>query len=167
MQKRLQKLFADYYKDVYLYLYSLCRDSSLAEDLAGETFLEAVRSIAGFRKESSPKTWLFSIARHRWYHWCRSRHRQPETEMLSEFLENPEQSVENRTDDRELAGRVRQLLEEQPERIRGIVRMRMEGYSFHEIGERYGISENSARVIEFRTKNKIRELLKKEGFTDE
>lgn len=31
----LDELFSAYYKDVYRYLYSLCRDASLSEDLAG------------------------------------------------------------------------------------------------------------------------------------
>ena len=45
--------------------------------------------------------------------------------------------------------------------------MRLAGYSFYEIGTKHGISENSARVIDFRTKTKIRQILKKEGFTCE
>ena len=40
-------------------------------------------------------------------------------------------------------------------------------YSFYEISQKYGISESSARVIDFRTKDKLRKILKKEGFTDE
>ena len=66
MQEALKKLFADHYQDVYVYLYSLCHDALLAEDLASETFLEAVKSIARFRGDSDLKTWLFAIARHRW-----------------------------------------------------------------------------------------------------
>ena len=44
--------------------------------------------------------------------------------------------------------------------------MRIEGYSFHEIGMKYGISESSARVIDFRAKEKIRKILKEEGLYD-
>lgn len=167
MQELLQQLFAAGYKDVYLYLYSLCRDAALAEELAAETFLEAVRSIGGFRGEADPKTWLFSIARHRWQHWCRTQSRRPQTEELSELLTSAENSPEMRAADRELAGRIRELVNNEPPRTQGILKMRLEGYSFHEIGKQYGISENSARVIEFRTKNKIREILKKEGYADE
>lgn len=42
--------------------------------------------------------------------------------------------------------------------------MRVEGYSFYEIGNKLHISEDSARVIDFRTKKKLREILIKEGF---
>ena len=62
MRQLLEAVFTAYYKDVYTYLYSLCRDASLAEDLAQEVFLEAVRSITSFRGDAEVKTWLFSIA---------------------------------------------------------------------------------------------------------
>ena len=67
------ELFSVYYKDIYRYLYSLCRDVSLSEDLTSEVFLEVVKSIGGFRAESDVKTWLFSIARYRWLKYLRDR----------------------------------------------------------------------------------------------
>lgn len=45
--------------------------------------------------------------------------------------------------------------------------MRIEGFSFYEIGLQYNISESSARVIDFRAKSKIRTILKKEGLGNE
>ena len=167
MQELLKKLFSAYYRVVYLYLYSLCRDKDLAEDLAGETFLEAVRSITGFRGQADPKTWLFSIARHRWFHWLRAQKRNPAPEELSGLEMSGDPDLAVWAADRELAGRIRELLQKEPPRTQGVLKMRMEGYSFHEIGEKYSITENSARVIEFRVKNKIKEILKKEGLTDE
>ena len=43
-----------------------------------------------------------------------------------------------------------------------IVNMRVEGYSFGEIAKEANISENSARVIDFRTKKWIKAILEKE-----
>ena len=48
-----------------------------------------------------------------------------------------------------------------------IVLMRIDGYSFHEIGKKLLISESSARVIDFRTKKKLKEILLKEGYSYE
>ena len=167
MRRLLEELFSKYYKDVYTYLYSLSRDASLSEDLAQEVFLEVVKSIAAFRGESDIKTWLFSIARHRWYSYLRKISRQTRTEDLSEFIESTQKTLEERCQDEEVVGRIYALLDQEPERIRSIVAMRLEGYSFYEIGVKHGISENSARVIDFRAKTKIRQILKKEGFTCE
>ena len=89
MQEALKKLFADHYQDVYVYLYSLCHDALLAEDLASETFLEAVKSIARFRGDSDLKTWLFAIARHRWSACLRRKKRSVQEEALTDFYGSP------------------------------------------------------------------------------
>lgn len=163
MRRLLEELFSKYYKDVYTYLYSLSRDASLSEDLTQEVFLEVVKSIAAFRGESDIKTWLFSIARHKWYSYLRKNSQQAKTEDLSEFIESDEKTPEEQYQDEEIAARIFKLLDQEPERTWSIVTMRLEGYSFYEIGLKHGISENSARVIDFRAKTKIRQILKKEG----
>ena len=163
MQKLLEELFKLYYRDIWRYLYSLSCDASLSEDLASEVFLEAVKSVATFRGRSDIKTWLFSIARHRWCAYLRKQGRTPEMVELSEFLPNPGKDPETRMLEKEAAHRVRSLLAMESERTRVVMEMRLEGYSFYEIGKKLGISENSARVIDFRAKDKIRKKLAEEG----
>ena len=167
MHGLLEKLFTVHYKDVYNYLYSLSHDASLSEELAQEVFLEVVKSIATFRGEANMKTWLFSIARNRWYSYLRRKNRQPEIESLTEFLPAVDQTPEEQYQSRELADRIYALLEQEPERTQRIVLMRLEGHSFFEIGQTVGISESSARVIDFRAKTKIRNILTKGGFACE
>lgn len=163
MQQLLKRLFEEYYMDLYRYLYGLCQDASLTEDLVSETFLEAVKSIVSFRGKSDVKTWLFSIGRHRWYGYLRKKRRQPEFQPYEWLTEVSSGSVEMDYINRETANRIRELIQDQPERTRGILQMRLEGYSFHEIAQKYAISETSARVIVFRAKETIRLILKKEG----
>ncbi|HJD17231.1 MAG TPA: sigma-70 family RNA polymerase sigma factor [Candidatus Fournierella excrementavium] len=160
----LEELFSAFHRDVYTYLFSLCRDAALAEDLTGETFLEAVRSFGAFRGEADCKTWLFTIARRRWFAWLKKKKRRPETEALSEFLECGEPGPAARADAAELFGLVRALLAAEPPRSQKIASMRLEGYSFYEIGLACGVSESSARVIDFRVKKRIRAALEQEGY---
>lgn len=179
MQRLLEKLFHTYYKDIYRYLYSFTRDTSLSEDLTSEVFLEVVKSFSRFRGESDIKTWLFSIARHKWIDYLRKKNRRIETEALSELVGEPLafgssgvdavccKGVEEQYLEKELLERITTLLDEEPERTRSIVKLRMEGYSFHEIAKKEGISESSARVIYFRAKEKLRQMLEKEGFSCE
>lgn len=164
MQELLEELFSTYYKDVYRYLYGLSRDASLSEDFAQEVFTDVMKSIASFRGDSDIKTWLFSIARNKWYSYLRRKNRQPETEALTEFLEFPVQTPEDCYQIKEMAERIHQLLEKESERTQKIVFLRLHGFSFFEIGRETGISEHSARVIAFRAKTKIRQTLKKEGY---
>lgn len=163
----LDELFTNYYKDIYRYLYSLCRDASLSEDLTSEVLLEVVKSIGSFRAECDAKTWLFSIARHRWFKYLNKKKRTIESAGLCELTEREEPDMRSAEDeylDRELVKRVYELIDEEPERPRKVAYMRIDGYSFYEIGKALGISESSARVTFFRTKEKIRRKIKEEGF---
>lgn len=166
MQKLTAELFHTYYKDVYNYLYSLSHDALLSEDLTAEVFLEVVRSITSFRGESDTRTWLFSIARHRWFAWLRRKSRRVQPAALADYSDLPGPDLEEALYHRLLAGRIHELLAEEPPQTQEIVLMRLEGYSFFEIGQRFHISENSARVIDFRAKNRIKKKMQKEGFDD-
>lgn len=163
----LERLFSDYYNDVYRYLFSLCRDVTLSEDLTSEVFLEVVKSIGGFRGDSDVKTWLFSIARHRWYKYLKKKKRTAQTETLENLIELGDGgygTVDDTFLNRELVKRVYSVINNEQERPRKVALMRIDGYSFYEIGKSVGISESSARVMFFRTKEKIRKVLKEEGY---
>ncbi|MBE6037617.1 MAG: sigma-70 family RNA polymerase sigma factor [Anaerofustis stercorihominis] len=167
MKRLVEELFKSHYKDIYTYLYGLSRDASLSEDLASEVFLEVIKSIAGFRGESDIKTWMFSIARHRWYAYLRKKDRQKETYALSELLTDGNDPVEEDYISKETADRICELIQSEADRTKDILLMRLDGYSFYEIGNRLNISESTARVIYFRAKTKIKETLKKEGLMNE
>ena len=161
MRELLAELFEKYYIDIYTYLYSLCHDASLSEDLASEVFLEVVRSISTFRGQSDIKTWLFTIARRRWYAYLRAKKHQVQTESIHDLYDT---EALGSTDDRnEVEEIVRELLSAESPLIRDIVQMRIDGYSYYEIAAKHKISENSARVVYFRAKSKIRKHLEKEG----
>lgn len=81
-------------------------------------------------------------------------------EQLERYVET---SVESHYLNAELQQRVSSLLEEKGERIKLVVEMRLEGYNFQEIAEKLQLSESSARVIDYRAKQWLRERLKKEG----
>ena len=72
-------------------------------------------------------------------------------------------SPEDTFDIRETLAAVKRLLSQKDERARQIVLFRMNGYAYAEIAQNLGISENSARVIEFRTKRWLLNEMKKEG----
>jgi RNA polymerase sigma-70 factor, ECF subfamily len=60
---RISEWFHQYSNDLYQFLiYYL--GSSDVEDLVQEVFIRAIKNMDSFEEKSSPKTWLFSIARH-------------------------------------------------------------------------------------------------------
>lgn len=162
MKQLLAELFETYYKDVYTYLFSLCHDASLSEDLASEVFLEVVRCISTFRGDSDIKTWLFTIARRRWFSYLRRKERQIPTESIHELYDTTELGAVEESNEAE--EKIRELLSGETPLIKNVVQMRIDGYSYYEIAAKLQISENSARVIYFRAKSKIKKHLEKEGF---
>ena len=130
MRELLAELFEKYYIDVYTYLYSLCHDASLSEDLASDVFLEVVKSISTFRGKSDIKTWLFSIARHRWFAYLKRKNRQVQTESIHDLYDTVELGT---TDDiNEVAELIQQILSRESALTRDVVQMRIDGYSYYE-----------------------------------
>lgn len=158
--ENISQLYIQYYKDVYKYLLSLTHNVTTAEDLTSETFLKALQSIWGFRGESSIKTWLLGIARNLWLQSLRDSPENLSEDFVINYLEyNTEEFIHNKN----LAEYINNLLQQKDMRTQEIVKMRIDGYSYREISEKFGITEGSARVIDFRTKNWLKEQLKKEG----
>ena len=162
MKQLLAELFEKYYIDVYAYLYSLCHDASLSEDLTSDVFLEVVKSISTFRGESDIKTWLFSIARHRWFAYLKRKNRQIQTESIYDLYDTTALGATDVFN--EVAELIQQILSGESALTRDVVQMRIDGYSYYEIATKHKISENSARVVYFRAKTKIKKHLEKEGF---
>jgi RNA polymerase sigma-70 factor, ECF subfamily len=73
----------------YLYRFALVRVRApeIAEDLVQDTFLAGVRSVDRFRGNSSERTWLFGILKHKIFDYFRRRGREISFTDL-EFLED-------------------------------------------------------------------------------
>ena len=126
--------------------------------------MQAMRSLDSFRGDSSVRTWLCGIARNLWLRELRSRRgEQPFDEA---YLWAPN-GMDDRLAVQQMMERIRELLAEKDERMRRIIAMRMELRPYSEIAETLGISESSARVLEFRTRRWLKDILQKEGFLDD
>lgn len=163
----IQYLFQKYKNDVYSYLISLTHDKTLSEDLTSETFLGAIKSLPRYKGKSDIKTWLFSIARFKWYEHLRHEKIPFTDDDLLEIYAVSEINIEKDFVNSELIARIYELLESETEKNKSVLLMRVEGYSFYEIGLQHHISENSARVIDFRLRTKLRQILKEEGYSYE
>jgi RNA polymerase sigma-70 factor (ECF subfamily) len=62
-RRRFESLCAPLKADVFRFLYWLCRDRSLAEDVMQETLLRAWKSIDSLSDEKAVRPWLLTIAR--------------------------------------------------------------------------------------------------------
>lgn len=82
----LWELLACHHANVFAFLYRLCGDAHLAEDLAQETFVRAFRALVRYEPRGKVSTWLFSIAANvARDHWRRQK-RQAEVPYEDEAL---------------------------------------------------------------------------------
>jgi RNA polymerase sigma factor (sigma-70 family) len=80
--------------DVYGYLLYLCRNATLAEDLAGETFEKALRGWRRFDPHrGTARTWLLAIARTTALDWFRSEERRRRREHAVATLDRHEDRI--------------------------------------------------------------------------
>lgn len=154
----MEELFQENAKLLYTYLYSLCRNESLAEELTQETFYKACLSIDRYNNTCKFSTWLCQIGKHTYYQYLEKNKRIAPTEITEE-LSVTEISAERQAMSRiELLDTLR-LLHNLPEDMREVIYLRSMGdLSFQEIGDIMGKSENWARVTYFRGKTQLIEL---------
>ena len=99
--KRDPQAFAALYRQHYAaiagYVFRRVGDQHTAEDLTADVFLEAVRSLSGYRHRGVPfRAWLYRIATHTVNRWAR-RHRKRFCQTLPESLACVESDVADPT----------------------------------------------------------------------
>jgi len=68
---QLEEIYKNYFKHVYLYIYSLSGNKHIAEDITSETFMKAISSIDSFKGDCDIRVWLCKIARNTYYSYLR------------------------------------------------------------------------------------------------
>lgn len=152
----IERAYTLHAQEVYRYLLSLSHDRDLAEELTQETFFRAMRTISNYDGSCKLSVWLCQIGKHLWYQWLDKRSRWKQVELTDEVQggESPEKSTLLYMEKTSLYKAIHSL----PEPMRELVHMRLTGeFSFAEIGQIMGKSENWARTTFYRAKQKIME----------
>ena len=146
----LKQLYQKYRKEIYLYLYSLCKNSSLAEDLLQETFLKALLSLPD--DHTNMRAWLYLVARNLFFNYYR---REKEKVPLGEV-----QQIQNTASQEVLEG----ILKEE-ERKREILLMQYFGVlSQKEIAAILKMTPENVRVLSYRAKRELRTYMEDHNY---
>ncbi len=155
--QEFDELYKTYYRQVYLYLFDLCKDPDLAEEITQETFFKVLKKIDTFEGKCSMVTWMLQIAKNTFYNYCKKK-KHISTEECGDIpaKDNPE----NEAIDRDTAREIHLVLHKLEEPYKEVFWMRTFGeLSFKEIGGIHGKTESWARVTFYRAKQKIKEAL--------
>lgn len=156
-----EKIYKLYFKDVYCFILSMCRDGAEAEDITQETFFCALKNIDSFRGGCKMTVWLCQIAKHIYFARQKDYKRHH-----SKSLEEAESSaggivkIERLLEDDADAMKIHELLHQLDEPYKEVFMLRVFGeLSFKRIAHIFSKSESWARVTYHRAKLKLIEKM--------
>lgn len=155
-----ERLYKEYYHRVYAFLYKLCHDKEMTEEMTQDTFYELYKSIHKYNGSCELFTFIASIAKNVYYkHVRKKRIEYIDIELLSELQDSsdtPEEACLRKMWSKE----IRHVIEMLPQKYRDVMVLRVYAdLTFPDIANVLGISTSSAKVIFHRAKKIISEEL--------
>ena len=154
-----QEVYALYFRDVYRYALSLCRNESVAEEITQETFYKALEKLDSFDGKCKVSVWLCQIAKNTYISMCR-KNKHLDTSVDTALLPF-DGSIEESFCNQETAFTIHKALHALEEPYKEVFSLRTFGVlSFKQIAKLFGKTEAWARVTYHRARLKIKEELK-------
>ena len=149
-------IYVQHFDGVYKYVFSLCRNETMAEEITQETFYRAMEHIDKFEGRCKLYVWLCQIAKNTFLTYAKKQKRHvPETDI--DLSQQIEPSFENEILDKETVWKLHKLLHELSEPYKEVFSLRVFGeLPFSQIGELFGKSDSWARLIFYRAKKELR-----------
>lgn len=153
-----QEVYNLYFRDVYRYALSLCRNESVAEEITQETFFKALAKLDSFDGRCKVSVWLCQIAKNTYISMCR-RNKHLENNSHAELTPS-NGNIEEIIFDKETAFAIHKVLHTLEEPYKEVFSLRTFGeLSFKQIAELFEKTETWARVTYHRARLKIKEEL--------
>ena len=151
------KIYAEYFSEVYKFVLTLCQNPVLAEEITQEAFLKALKNIESFKGECKLSTWLCRIAKNTFYDYAKKNNRQVDYPL--EIIISDE-NIEEKFADKETVYSIHKVLHKLNEPYKEVFWLRTFGeLSFTQIGSLFDKTESWARVTYYRAKVMIKEEL--------
>lgn len=158
-EKAFASLYETYVDRVYRYIASRVRNAADAEELTGDVFLKALKSIGSFRWTGAPfAAWLFRIAHNVVIDDVRKKTRREDVPFTGTEVsgEDPVRDAEARLALREIRAALAHLTETQ----RQVVTLRFAaGLSIKEIASILGKNEGAVKAAQHSAVSALRQLV--------
>ena len=161
-------LISDYREGLVLYLSSFIGTFCTAEEIAEETFLKLYVDKPKFSEKCSFKTWLYTIGKNLAVDHMRKFSKQREVPLDDMYDVSDRENIENnhiRSEDKRQLLRAMKQLKEEYRQVLYLVYF--ENFSNTEAAAIMGKSERQIRNLLYRSKETLRKILEKEGFSYE
>ena len=151
-----ERIYNDYFRDVYLYIKSLSKDEQVAQDITSETFMKAIQSVDKFNCSCDIRVLLCQIAKNSYFSYLRKNNKVVLVDQISEKENGFD--IEQRMESKETSMKIHQVIHALDEPYKEVFSLRTFGeLSFKEIGLLFQKSENWDCVTYHRARKKIKE----------
>lgn len=155
-----EEIYEKYASKIYKYIYALCKDNDIAEEILQETFYKAIQSADSFQGNSTIYTWLCTIAKNNWKNYLIRKRKIKFIPLEEDVLSNVETE---RIEDKQGILEIYKAMHKLEPMTKEIMLIKLHSnLTFKEIGDLFGKSEQWARTKYYRGKLKMREDLKNE-----
>jgi RNA polymerase sigma-70 factor, ECF subfamily len=145
---------------VYRHIYYMANDTSQTEDLTAQTFLKAWEAVGRYKERGAPFiAWLLRIAHNLTVSHLRARREHgalEDTYVDHKMDRNPEQALEQSSEEKNVREAVLRLRDEQRQVI--ILRF-VEEMDYQEVAQVIGKSVPAVRVIQHRALGNLRKIM--------
>jgi len=159
-ESRLASLYEEYYDKLAHYVYVHIGNKEEAEDIAGEVFLRALKSLKSYKEQGIPmQGWLFRIAHNLTVDYIRKANKRRTVPMDSVILtgeDNPVDAAEKNIEFERVTEAMKQLTIEQRE----VINLRFfGGLTSKEAGDVLSKSDSAVREMQRAAIEKIRGIM--------
>jgi RNA polymerase sigma-70 factor (ECF subfamily) len=159
-ENRLAGLYEEYYDKLAHYVYVHIGNKEEAEDIAGEVFLKALKSLKSYKEQGIPmQGWLFRIAHNLTVDYIRKSDKRRTVPMDSVILigeDNPVDAAEKNIEFEQVTEAMKQLTTEQRE----VINLRFfGGFTSKEVGDILSKSDGAVREMQRAAIEKIRGIM--------
>ncbi len=158
------ELVRRYQRPLYYLALRYVRVEADAKDVAQRALVKAYSALAGFRADSSFRTWLYRIAINLCLNHLRDRKREEMRPEVGEALAAPPSGGDRALIERERGALLRDAIAELPPKQRMVLELRVyDELPFREVAELAGCSENSAKVNFHHAVKRLRAIIGDRG----
>jgi len=157
----LEEVYLKYYSTLFIYAFSLCNDTHLAQDLTSETFLKAFLSLDS--ETTYFKYWLFKVCKNLFIDYIRKNQKYSFSQFPTDIISNdanPEDIVILTEGRNELMSKIMELNEVQREII---VLYYYARFSIDEVSKVTGLTKGAVKTALHRARILMRSKMEEEN----
>jgi RNA polymerase sigma-70 factor, ECF subfamily len=163
-QDAMHVLYVRHNARVYRFVLRLTNDSSLAEDLVSEVFIDVWRGARGFKAKSQVSTWLLAIARNKALSAMRARLEEQLDDEMAASIADPAGDAETTANKRDRSAIVERCLSKLSPLHREVLDLvYYHEKSVDEVAQIVGAPANTVKTRMFYARKRMEKLLEAVG----